>query len=154
MRVTAACVWCEQRFELTPELARNTVAAPKYCSNRCRQQAKRERYSETHFCACCGGPKQPGHSYGSRMCKSCSSVAYLSCWRKWFRWESEQDCERQHRDGTALTPYPCPICSGWHVTSKASPLPESWGEAVQQVAAYLAGIGFDSSVAAKWGDER
>ena len=149
------CVVDGERFEIPAEQVPNigTEQEMKYCSPRCRGIAKRERYAGNRRCPACDGPFIPGPNYGSQMCKRCTTVAWLSCWRKQKRWKDKPPPRITFRDAKrgVLIMYHCLLCDGWHGTQHNTPPPPDWLEAVSKVAAHLKKIDFDPTQdAAHW----
>lgn len=154
VRTFGICVVDGQRFEIKPENTHKigTKHEPIYCSPRCRRIASQQRQAarSDQPCPCCGRPYVRVPSYRSGLCATCSSVAWLACWKKVQRWDRDPGTIAMP-DGHPLTGYACAICDGWHATSRTTQPDREWTEAVRRVGAYLKKINFDSAAkAAQW----
>lgn len=128
-RLTGTCHTCGSTFQPT---LHQVMSAPIINCEPCRA------------CLACGKTRKAGPKpFGLRICGTCHSLAWQSCWRK--QAHTEQPPAFDHEDGVAMYPYRCDLCQFWHVTKMPAEvaLPGDYVERRQQLAHYLRQIRFD-----------
>lgn len=119
-----------------------TAGERKYCSRRCAGKERYARVESRLSCQVCSG-SPASRIYGMTLCGACKQTAHLTCWRK-IRWSS---CGQVPAE---LVPYRCSLCTGWHGTSDATPLPDWFERRRSMVGLELRRLNFDIDAARGW----
>lgn len=140
---TVDCEHCGEQAQRSIDTFTSAQGPIRYCSRRCRRRASLARglAGAINVCAACGGSPQPDtlNHYGVMLCRRHHGVWWLACRGKDYHpGEGEATAAAARHtaafDGEPAYVYSCPICDGWHVTTRPRPMPDTWENDLAAVA--------------------
>lgn len=134
----AAVLQCAHCKAVTPRPCDHVgpVDTAIYCDAICKRAAKRRRLKLCDGCRRWGDPTCRNRGGQLRLCDGCNAQLYWSCFRKDRDVDAYLAEQRFAEWGRLGTVYQCPVCDGWHHTSRLGD--EQWqGDRLDAIMANL-----------------